>query len=76
MRGGFSRHPYPGLRPPLPQGRGIGLRPLLPAVAKKKNSDILLLMPVDLFLSFLSKLAKVELYTIIFILKQPGIGFG
>ena len=31
---GHRRCPYPGLRPPLPQGRGIVLRPLLLAVAR------------------------------------------
>ena len=34
----IGRRPYPGLRPPLPEGRGIWLRPLLPAAATKNYS--------------------------------------
>ena len=36
--GGRCECPYPGLRPPLPEGRGIGLRPLRVAAAGKKRS--------------------------------------
>ena len=63
--------PTPAFGHPFPREGELGFGRCCPQWPRK-NSNILLLMSVDLFLSFLSKLAKVEF----FILKEPCIGFG
>ena len=57
---GRREYPYPGLRPPLPKGRGIGLRPLLPAVAKKNESKTLRVAPYDSFLPVYQNMRKLN----------------